>query len=199
LTFTWDFLNQQHTACCYISKFVYMRFPWSTTHFTWDFLGEWHMAFPILFRNLFTWDFLGEWHMAFPILFRNLTFTWDSLDNDVWHAITFPILFINLTFTWDSLWLRTYGVLLQFLCCSEIWHLHEIFLVKMQSCFLNFDIYMRFTVIFQCEKVYNMQKMRYIWWIQTNGKGPKRSLPAKNSAHLIHYIIIYMHLWLIST
>ena len=92
---------------------IYMTFPRSTT--------QRHMAY--------------HYHaVTFPMLFKNLAFTWDSLDNDVWYAITFPILFINLTFTWDSLWSRTHGMLMLFRNLTST-------LVKVQSPFLNIDIY----------------------------------------------------------
>ena len=87
-----------------------------------------------------------------------------SLVNDTLHTVIFLEFDINLRFPWSTThgmplyflyyskiwhlhWSMIHGMLLLFLYCSEIWHLHE-----MQSSFLNFDIYMRFTVVFLCEK-----------------------------------------------
>ena len=115
---------------------IYMRIPWSMTY------GMLLHFLHVLFRNLtFAWKFLGRWHMACHYISYNLKFAWV---NDTKHAITFTVLFRNS----HEIFLVKHVA--AFLYSWEIWRLHEISLQLPYISYSaqNFEIYMRFTVVF---------------------------------------------------
>ena len=158
LTFKWDFLGQWHMACRYIfytvQKFdIYIRFLWTMTH---------GMSLHFLYCS-------EIWHLLkIPLV------------NDAWHAVHFQKFHFCMRFPWSM----THGIPIHFLCYSEIWHLHADFLDLMTHGMLlycpycseiwhllhvlwskcshishnvqNLDTYIRFTIVFLCEKVHNM-------------------------------------------
>jgi len=148
LSFTWDFLDQWHMACCYIHFLYYSEI--------WHLLGQQHMACRYISYSYYS----KIWHLHDVTLVNDMWHTvkflyyskiWHlheiSFVNDTWHAVTFPMLFRSLTFTWRFLaqWCMVCCILFRNLTFT--WD----FLGQrhMACCYISyaiqkFDIYLRF-------------------------------------------------------